>query len=123
VDLDEVFIRLIEDRPRPRGSKTSEADLKRLAELARDQPRIAEGAGLLEEGGGCGILQDWLLGELRKRLSELVGSETDRFLKFKAILNIILEEGFTVGHCKPRELGENRKEVTEPPLISNFTLM
>ncbi|MGC9105605.1 MAG: hypothetical protein ACP5HQ_04175 [Thermoprotei archaeon] len=92
MDLDEVFIRLIEDRPRPRGSKTTEADLKRLAELARDDLELMQELGCWRREGGCDILQDWLLGKLRKRLSELVGSETDRFLKFLAIINTLLEE-------------------------------
>jgi hypothetical protein len=51
VDLDEVFIRLIEDRPRPRGSKVSEADLKRLAELARDNLELLKELGCWRREG------------------------------------------------------------------------
>jgi hypothetical protein len=45
----------------------------------------------LENRRWSNILQDWLLRELLSRVGELKGSETDRFLKFLAILNTLLE--------------------------------
>lgn len=47
-----VIIKLIEDRPRKRGSKISEADLKRLAQLAEDNVKMMEKLDCLKFKGG-----------------------------------------------------------------------
>lgn len=47
-----VLIRLLEDRPRPRGSKISDRDLKRLAELARENIKLLEELGCWKYEGG-----------------------------------------------------------------------
>lgn len=46
-----TIIKLIEDRPRKRGSKISEEDLKRLSALARDNIQLMEKLGCLEFKG------------------------------------------------------------------------
>jgi len=47
----EVIIKLLEDRPRPRGSKRSVNDLKRLVELARENIKLMEELGCLKYEG------------------------------------------------------------------------
>ncbi|MEW9492378.1 MAG: hypothetical protein TQ35_0009315 [Candidatus Aramenus sulfurataquae] len=47
----EVIIKLLEGRPRPRGSKRSVNDLKRLVELARENIKLMEELGCLKYEG------------------------------------------------------------------------
>ncbi|BCU70189.1 hypothetical protein [Stygiolobus caldivivus] len=47
-----VVIKLLEDRPRPRGSKISDDDLRRLAGLARENIKVLEELGCWKTEGG-----------------------------------------------------------------------
>jgi hypothetical protein len=47
-----VIIKLLEDRPRPRGSKVTEEDLKRLIKLAEENIRLLEELGCWRVEGG-----------------------------------------------------------------------
>jgi hypothetical protein len=47
----EVTIKLLENRPRPRGSKMSDNDLRRLIELSKENIKLMEELGCLKFEG------------------------------------------------------------------------
>lgn len=49
--MEKVIIKLLEDRPKARGSKIKDEDLKRLASLARENIVIMEESGCIKISG------------------------------------------------------------------------